>query len=106
MKRLIFGAALLFVALFVFLALHDQATAQPKQSAPLEVVEQRLAEIYAEMPVWTGIAGAQRVVIYGDAEYSTFTIVTIDGLGRACLVAAGQAWFALVIDEPTVGEEG
>ncbi len=89
----IFGAAAL--ALGVLLSLGSEASAQTVCLPHIEVVKQ-LGGQHSEVPVALGLADNGNVLeVFSTGNGSTWTIVMTMPSGKACLVAAGEAWETL-----------
>ncbi len=89
----IFGAAAL--ALSALLSLGSEASAQTVCLPHIEVVKQ-LGGQHSEVPVALGLADNGNVLeVFSTGNGSTWTIVMTMPSGKACLVAAGEAWETL-----------
>ncbi len=89
----IFGAAAL--ALSALLSLGSEASAETVCLPHIEVVKQ-LGGQHSEVPVALGLADNGNVLeVFSTGDGSTWTIVMTMPSGKACLVAAGEAWVTL-----------
>ncbi len=89
----IFGAAAL--ALSALLSLGSEASAQTVCLPHIEVAKQ-LGSLHSEVPVALGLADNGNVLeVFSTGDGSTWTIVMTMPSGKACLVAAGEAWETL-----------
>ncbi|MEE8188975.1 MAG: hypothetical protein V3T80_07190 [Kiloniellales bacterium] len=79
------------------------AVAQSQQCDQRQKVLGHLAQKYHEMPVAVGVTssgGLVEVLSTGDGD--TWTIILSQPNGMSCLVAAGEGWRTLEVDENTV----
>lgn len=87
-------------------ALLATPVAAQQNCAPYEIVDERLQSQYGEQVRTAGIGdnGQSVVLQYANEETGTWTIVVLNPVGMACLVASGEAWELREVesnDEPT-----
>ena len=95
-------AVLVAIAATLFLGASG-AFAQSQQCEQRQKVLGHLAQKYHEMPVAVGVTssgGLVEVLSTGDGD--TWTIIVSQPNGMSCLVAAGEGWRTLEVDENTV----
>ena len=95
-------AVLVAIAAALFLGASG-ALAQSQQCDQRQKVLGHLAQKYQEMPVAVGVTssgGLVEVLSTGDGD--TWTIIVSQPNGMSCLVAAGEGWRTLEVDENTV----
>lgn len=86
------------------------AMAQGANCGPTDEVLARLGETFRERPVWfgsgagTGAAG-RVIIITGDPDQTSFSIVVASPDGIACMVAAGHNWSSIAALPAPEGEE-
>lgn len=82
------------LALLVTLAASGLAAAQEGIcGTPAEILGV-LNRDYREEPVWTGRSGGDEVIVMANPDGSTWSVVTIEPSGMACMRAAGEGWQA------------
>ena len=55
-------------------------------------VRRALSEKYGEARVNSGIAGSILIEIYASEKTRTWTVLTVNANGTACIVSAGEMW--------------
>ena len=68
--------------------------AQPQNCAPIDAVNERLADQYGEtlQTLATAQSGQTIVSQYANPETGTWTLLLVSPEGVACLVASGENW--------------
>ncbi|MBO6901390.1 MAG: hypothetical protein JJ864_08590 [Rhizobiaceae bacterium] len=84
----------------------SEARAHNIACAPADRITQWLADNYREAPIATGQAGQRTLVqLWLSEDGATFTIVTINTAGVACMLASGDHWTEQEFVAPELGEE-
>ncbi|WP_424990620.1 hypothetical protein [Fluviibacterium sp. S390] len=92
-KRLI-TAALIFGAAATAPPVHAQS---PTACAPREVIARTLEKTYGEHLSAAGLQSeTQLLEVWNDPVSGSWTIVVTEANGRACIVASGQHWHAIM----------
>lgn len=60
--------------------------------APRDQMVERLLERFQETPEGMGLDADARVVELWSSDAGSWSLVVTDARGRACIVAAGEAW--------------
>lgn len=68
------------------------ASAAMATCAPRDKMVESLSGKFAEAPQSMGLDAEARVVELWSSEAGTWSLVVTDAKGRACIVAAGNAW--------------
>lgn len=83
-----------------------EAAAHSIACDPADRITQWLADKYQEAPIATGQAGERTLVqLWLSEDGATFTIVTINTAGVACMLASGSHWTEQEFVAPEPGEE-
>lgn len=81
---------LLASALFL---LPVQGRAEEYNCAPYALTQANLAEVYGEYPVGGGVRDDRSsIIIFASENGETFTIVSRDTYGQACVLTSGRGW--------------
>ena len=95
----------LVVLAFVLFSCAGAAYPQGAQCAPYAVLTRHLADKYAEAMIWQGQSGPAGVVqLWANGDTATWTVVSYQADGAACIVASGTGMEAFT--PPPAGTEG
>lgn len=95
-------AIVVIISLGLLWSIRSEARAQGQRCAPLGAIEKNLAEQHKEKRIGFGVVSAAEVLlIYATKDGSTFTVLTLNSQGIACLVSSGVD---LNLDGLTIGE--
>jgi len=100
-KRLV-GASLVFGMASIAPPVHAQAA----KCGPRDQIVERLGVKFQERMVSGGLSSATKLVeIWTTEDGATWTILLTEASGRTCIMAAGEDWLDVPIEDVAMGME-